>query len=215
MILSAWLFGLHVRGFNRSHRHHVTFCCRSYSLQGHLYAASWQRINKCCHFQRPGFQAAAFPHTGGSCHRTSASTKHSGNFPSVCALRTDLAVTHTQSLSRARTLWYKSARISRNITPILRETWAWSRLTFILKAAPPPPKKKKNSLMKSAEKGLSVWVPQTPPLLVAWEGPTLWAERPHNTIYSIINGRVSSCEHWPLNLAMTDRLIITGWSILA
>lgn len=138
--LSAWLLGLHVRGFNRSHRQRVNFCCRSYSLQGHLYAASCQRINKSCHFKRPGFQAAAFPHTGGSCHRTSPSTKHSGNFPSVCALRTDLAVTHTQSLSRARTLWYKSARISRNITPILRETWAWSTdsLSFLKPHAPPP-----------------------------------------------------------------------------
>lgn len=63
------------------------------------------------------------------------------------------------SLPRARTLWYKKKkRISRNITPMLRETCAGGSHSLSLLGPHPP-----RFLMKSAERAPSVWAPWTPP----------------------------------------------------
>lgn len=102
------------------------------------YSTFWQRINKSCHFNRSGLQPAAFPHTGGSCHRTSPSTTHSGNFPSVRALRTDLSRRHAHAvpLSRAHS-GIKGAHLAQYHANIAWDLRPRQRFTFPLKAALP------------------------------------------------------------------------------
>lgn len=148
-------------------------------------------INKSCHLNRSGFHWVTFPHGGGG-QLSPHQSDHRGFWQlsiSVCELRTDLfriyAHTRSDSLSLPPSLLlsYKSARNSRNISPILRETYPCSNGLHSVSKFPP------HSLMKSGEKGgLAQWVPQSPPLLVAWGSNLVDRETPalQNTIYGII-----------------------------
>lgn len=149
--------------------------------------------------------------TGGYCHHTSLNTKDFGNFPTVRNARTVgiLSCPRTHTHGRAPPLPFSLERASRAIA---RQYCVRSGLvapaciqweTFL------PP----HSLMKSGKK--RIWLcgcRSLHPLLVAWGSNLVGWETPalQNTIYCIINGWVSSCEHRPLTQVMIGRLIISS-----
>lgn len=148
-------------------------------------AASWQRglitvaIKTGKNFSLP---------TGGSCHHTS----HKGFLETFhpCAHYAQLSLafarTHARTAARppfslALPFSHASARNSRNISqycvrsnPLAPACIQWE--TFF------------HSLMKSWEKKGGLVVSSLHPFLVAWEGPTLWAERPQpsKTLYTVL-----------------------------
>lgn len=120
-----------------------------------------------------------------------------GNFPSVRALRTTLSRPHTRARPSSPSLY---AHVH------ARATRATSR-QYCVRPAPPAP-----ALCnffppflndKFTEKGVCLCgCALSPPTSGGVRGSKLvgWRPRPlQNTIYCINNGRVSSCEHRPLN----------------
>lgn len=132
------------------------------------------------------FSACYFPLTGGAAVTTSdhrGGGGRSGNFPSARALRTDLSRPHTHAQATpphpgtATTTTtsllhsHKSARISRNISPILRETWSCGTgLVFSQKLPPLLFLNEKREKKEGRGWCVVVRVPQSPP-------PFWWRER--------------------------------------